>query len=271
MIIRAVFRYRIPVAILAGLSALLPFQYARDGFSTEANYGALSIALLVMGLLLWGKASDIAEDTLNPRSLALNPAKRRAALIVGTILIALPLPWIIATSLYYLGGYLALAAFGYLFSFGVGGIRLKNIFVVKNLSVAGLWALAVSSPFYFLSPQVNPTFFIQSLATNALLMLCFDVLNDIRDAKGDRESGIRTIPNTLGNIAAKIVCLAAIGAYGAYMATFYVPGLPDVMAYFMLAALAVVATPRQHYMLFQIQPLIWMAMVAVTLIKRIVI
>lgn len=269
MLIRAAFRYRLPMVLLAGLLALLPFQYALAGFDQTAQYGAVSIAMLAMAFICFNKAGDVREDVANPASLPLNPSKRRAAIIVGSIFYLLPMPWIALHSIYFLGAWLAFGELFYLYNFGAKRLRLKRLLVVKNVLPAGMFAVATVCPYYFLAPDHTLPNILMSLVPNFFLMLAIDIMTDIRDSDGDLKNGIRTLPNTLGDIPAKIAALACIAAGAGYLATFYMPELPLMMAYFVMAALVVIAAQHRHYLLFQTMPFIWIAMTAVTILKKI--
>lgn len=269
MLIRAAFRYRIPMVLLAGLLALLPFQYTVAGFDGVALGASLAVALLAMSFICLNKASDLREDAGNPKSLPLNPAKKRAALIAGAIFYLLPIPWIALHSAYFLATWFVFGEMFYLYNFGAKRLRLKRLFIVKNIVPAGLLAAATVCPYYFLAPDHSMPALLMSAVPNFFFMLAIDIMNDIRDTRGDVKNGIRTLANTLGEIPAKIAALACIVAGAVYLGTYYMPELPLMMAYFVMAALVVVASRSRHYMLFQMIPFIWIAMTSVTLLKKI--
>lgn len=76
--------------------------------------------------------------------------------------------------------------------------RLKDIPVMKNVVVATSWALVtVLFPAMHLS---DPAWWIVIMSVYFMLVKTFidTVLYDIRDVKGDRENGVRTIPVLIG-------------------------------------------------------------------------
>jgi 4-hydroxybenzoate polyprenyltransferase len=86
--------------------------------------------------------------------------------------------------------------------------RLKDIPVMKNLTVALSWALVtILLPAMHLS---DPKTFLVGLIVYFMLVKTFidTVLYDIRDAKGDRENGVRTIPVLIGTKKTVVVLLA---------------------------------------------------------------
>lgn len=93
--------------------------------------------------------------------------------------------------------------------------RLREFFVIKNMSVGVMWALmAILTPVYF---------GIFDLSVIALFLLFFfrmtfqTGLIDLRDIEGDKKAGIKTIPMILGQektlLVAQIINLIPIGLF----------------------------------------------------------
>jgi len=86
--------------------------------------------------------------------------------------------------------------------------RLKDIPVMKNVVVAISWALVtILIPALHLS---NPDSWLVFMVVYFMFIKTFidTVLYDVRDVKGDRENGVRTIPVLLGSEKTVIVLLA---------------------------------------------------------------
>jgi 4-hydroxybenzoate polyprenyltransferase len=80
-----------------------------------------------------------------------------------------------------------------------GVSRLKDIPVVKNLVVAGSWALVTTLlPAMQITQNINPLICCYILYFMLAKVFINAVLYDVRDIKGDREMGIRTMPVILG-------------------------------------------------------------------------
>jgi 4-hydroxybenzoate polyprenyltransferase len=87
--------------------------------------------------------------------------------------------------------------------------RLKEIPLVKNLVVAGTWALVTT-----LLPALhlaNPFTAGVALVVYFMLIKTFvdNILYDVRDVAGDRENGIKTMASLLGERKTLVILLAA--------------------------------------------------------------
>ncbi len=190
-------------------------------FQTFAGYllfGVAPSALLCMAVFLitfstysLNKLTDMAEDSINmPERIAFINGKKRLILFasLGAYLLSIPLAFL-ATPLAVVIVFVPILANMLYSSRPLPHLpRLKDIPVMKNVFVATSWATVCT----FL-PAVD----ISSLSRATVLLVLYfmlvkvfinTTLYDVRDVKGDRESGVKTIPVILGNRRTMMILLA---------------------------------------------------------------
>jgi 4-hydroxybenzoate polyprenyltransferase len=184
----------------------------------------LIITLAVACICQWNRLTDVKEDTLNcPADLKDAQAKRNAIKIFcyagGTICVALALvtefTWPIA-GLVIFG-----AAVGYFYNSPLlpshPHLRLKNMFLIKNLSSGAGWSLGLLVfPMLRINTQPDGRFFTAFVYMFAMVMT-YEIMWDIRDVAGDTRTHIRTLPVVLGINGARLyasilqlICLGII-------------------------------------------------------------
>ena len=158
--------------------------------------------LVVYSVYSLNRLTDQEEDAVNApeRSIFVEGNERfLLAIAVVSYLVALVLGWLespFAASILLFPIISGIAYSKNIFSaFGIP--RLKDIFLVKSLSVASSWAFcAAFLPALYLSGNfiklgfIFPFFFIK--------MFINTVLFDVRDVKGDALNGVKTIPVVIG-------------------------------------------------------------------------
>jgi len=158
--------------------------------------------LVVYSVYSLNRLTDQEEDAVNApeRSIFVEGNERfLLAIAVVSYLVALVLGWLespFAASILLFPIISGIAYSKNIFSaFGIP--RLKDIFLVKSLSVASSWAVcAAFLPALYLSGNfiklgfIFPFFFIK--------MFINTVLFDVRDVKGDALNGVKTIPVVIG-------------------------------------------------------------------------
>jgi 4-hydroxybenzoate polyprenyltransferase len=86
--------------------------------------------------------------------------------------------------------------------------RLKDIPVVKNLVVAISWALVTTLLPAMQAPRITGTIVAFVLYFMLAKVFINAALYDVRDVKGDREMGVKTMPVLLGSRRTTIILLA---------------------------------------------------------------
>lgn len=207
--------YRIHVIVVFALlliSYITPFlssTYAPYIPHSAEFYGVVfSFTLLWAGYYIGNKYFDYKEDAISQAA----EARRSPALAYAvTAMYILPLPWILWLHLPLLP-YLALIGVTLGYSITVAGVRIKNLFLIKNLYAAGSWwmTIAVAVAFYTNSGMS----FADALRYTYdifLLLMVFELLWDIRDIEGDKAVGNMTVPVVLGITMTKLIIFGCIG------------------------------------------------------------
>lgn len=166
----------------------------------------IAVGLVTFAVYNANNLTDLDEDAVNsPRCAAFVERHSRAIAGVCAIaaVLALALAWIA-------GGFLAVAVVlvpvvtGVLYSVPIAGRRLKDVFALNTVLVAGAWAVTVTYlPVAVVDGAVSS---IHTIPVCAILFLrtvvSVEVFN-VRDVAGDRASGVSTLPATLGLQATK--------------------------------------------------------------------
>ena len=196
----------------------------------------LIIFLLSISIYNINKKTDIKEDKISHPARAKFIKKYGSFILLGSI-IAYIFGAILSFSInIYLGGlYIFTLIINLLYgkNFSLGPIklsRLKKKFIIKNLIVAFTWAFMVT---------LMPVFFFNNTKTFQIILIFFfiffkvfanTIFFDIRDIKGDRSVGIKTIPVYFGIKKTKLF-LQKINIF-----SFSFLGLPAIFNVFPLSA-----------------------------------
>jgi 4-hydroxybenzoate polyprenyltransferase len=171
----------------------------------------LIITLAVACICQWNRLTDVTEDALNcPGDLKDAQAKKNAIKILcyagGIISVVLALftepTWTLA-GLVVFG-----AAVGYFYNSPLlpsqSHLRLKNIFIIKNLSSGAGWSAGLLVfPMLRANTQPDGSFFTAFVYMFAMVMT-YEIMWDIRDVTGDTRANIRTLPVVLGINSARV-------------------------------------------------------------------
>jgi 4-hydroxybenzoate polyprenyltransferase len=160
----------------------------------------LLIATFFLGISVYSlnRLTDLEEDSVNLPDRGRFFKKNRDYLLFASlesINIAVVLAFFSNPSAIII----ILFAFFIAFFYGVGThrLRLKNILLLKNITIAGtMTTAAVLLP---LMVHTNIPFIVLMVAYFIFLNIFIEsVLHDVRDIEGDRKAGVRTIPASLG-------------------------------------------------------------------------
>ena len=200
------------------ISLLLPLYFLAflPRLTSRELLVALSLFMICNWILLFNKTTDLAED-IHESSLPIDQAhigiiKQLAYIcLIISLLLLLKMPEILAIFLFF-GG---LLGFIYSYPIRIGGknFRLKNIFLVKNLSAAVIWTGLTCMPFYFLFPDFPRMLIFLKVISAFFLSVFLEIMIDIRDTEGDRQAGIMTLPNTLGIARTKTIAFCILTGY----------------------------------------------------------
>lgn len=202
----------------------------------------LIVFLMTFSIYTMNRKTDISEDLINHPERA--EFFRKSGKVLFILAIFSYLSVFIVT---FLRGGLAflppliVLIFGFLYSFpwipkkiGKTYRRLKDIIVIKNLTVSVMWALtSVLLPiFYIFSPFSYSVFILFSFVIFRLVINT--ILFDARDMEGDKKENVRTIPVSLGIKKTKslLYFLNIIISVIIILSVLY--GVLPILAYFLL-------------------------------------
>jgi 4-hydroxybenzoate polyprenyltransferase len=224
---------RFHIVAIAALAAAV-FGWLFDG-----RLGLLAGALVGADwflLNLWNRIADVPEDFRNGIDGTDFVAAHARALSIGAwaVLAAsllLPLGW----PLFALR--LAFHAGGFVYSFRVRGVRLKEIFVVKNVFSGLLFIASVIGYPLALGAAQLPAAEVLALAAFFLpLEITYELIYDLRDFDGDRAEGIVTVPVAWGAARTRALIRALIAASAIALAGGYLGGALGWRELVMIAA-----------------------------------
>lgn len=173
------------------------------------SYIILSAFFVCAGAYSYNNITDIKEDRINRKKANYFAEKTSGKVIAASCFIA---GFYFATKLSLASTivYLSCAILGVVYSF----LRIKRYFLIKNLWTAF---------------SVSQSLLIGAFATSAAggiveeyvaifsLLLVNSIIADMRDAEGDRKSGIATLPVKIGIGNTKIVVCALFASIGAWI------------------------------------------------------
>ena len=166
---------------------------------------SLSSALLLLAAFLLSfsvyslnRVTDLEEDSINLPDGGRSIKKNRDYLIFAS-LESINIALVLAFFSYPSAVIVILFAFFVAFFYGLGSsrFRLKNIVLLKSITVAGTMTLtAVALAF---AVYANSAFIVLTVTYFILVkILIATMLLDVRDIEGDLKAGVRTIPVSLG-------------------------------------------------------------------------
>ena len=194
------------------MPALLTYFWNLDaGLALPFKY-YLMITFTTAGGYIYNMATDEAEDAINYSAryrlfgsgAADTMATTRAAVVICFIMgfvLALPAGWVFV--LY--GG--VVNFLGSLYSrplrFGAGRpFRIKEIPLLKNLYAGVFWSVAlVLTPYLYVDARPGQLALLTILISLGLNYFV-ELMWDLRDMRGDRQAGVRTLPLVLGEAPA---------------------------------------------------------------------
>jgi len=170
--------------------------------------GSLTFMGIIFGIYTMNRLTDTVEDFTNDIGRLLFFQHKRIFFCLGAFSLAASAGWLLwegkLTWLHYL---LMCIGLGYSFRivpwYARGGMRwtrIKEMVLVKNLSVAFLWGAAIFLvPIHYAAIRNINEAHVWLLAAG-LIISCFNstLFDDIVDEPGDRVAGIKTVPTVWG-------------------------------------------------------------------------
>lgn len=212
---------RFHIVAIAALAAAV-FGWLFDG-----RLGLLAGALVGADwflLNLWNRIADVPEDLRNgidgtdfvaahARSLSLGAW----AALAASLLLPLGRPLLALRLAFHAGGFV--------YSFRVRGVRIKEIFVFKNVFSGLLFIASVIGYPLALSAAAPRAAEVLALAAFFLpLEITYELIYDLRDVEGDRAEGIVTVPVAWGAERTRALIQALIAASALALVSGYACG-----------------------------------------------
>jgi len=237
-------RNKLHLSILSALGAVAWPMY----FGINVNWWAiLTVFLLTFSIYQYNRLTDDVEDSANnPESF--HDAKKNEILITYVSFYLLSIIALIIAYQFGMTAFwvtLVIEIIGFLYNHKCfpdflsnmlgGARRLKDIYVVKNLTPPIDWATAlVFLPLIFENEPLS----LQAWICWAYVFICtffIEVMWDMRDRHGDLISGIKTIANSFSLYKTKVILntLNAASGIGIMFATY--KGVLPQVSYFLLS------------------------------------
>jgi geranylgeranylglycerol-phosphate geranylgeranyltransferase len=158
------------------------------------------IFFVTMGAYGINHVTDRNEDLVNKPNSPINTGRKteRQILVFSLAckLIAIVSAALISPAALAVVSIIVLGSFFYSFKL-IGGERLKDILIVKNIVIALLWAIVPLLPMLAWGFSVPFAYLIVVFFVFTHDFIS-SVLSDLKDVKGDKAAGIRTFPSVYG-------------------------------------------------------------------------
>jgi 4-hydroxybenzoate polyprenyltransferase len=210
-------------------------------------WAVLTVFLLTLSIYQYNRLTDDVEDAANEKENLRN-AQQNTFLIKYVFFYATSLVCLVIAGFFGLQAFLItllVEIIGFLYndkcfpesvSKALGGAkRLKDIYVIKNLTPPIDWATAmIILPAVFVNEPVS----LKVWVCWVYIFTCaffIEVMWDIRDRKGDLISGIKTIANTLTLYRTKVFLIISSSLSGGMMVYATMSGIMPNSTYFLLS------------------------------------
>jgi len=184
----------------------------------------VSTALITYSIYSLNRITDMEEDASNiPERVKFLEDKKELILILSVMSYTTALLIGILKNLWTLPIFITPFLVGIVYSIKIASFRIKDVFGMKNISIAFSWAFSSSFlPYVFISNTEK-----MALIFTFLFIKCFvnTVVFDMRDVEGDRKAGARTIPVVLGVEKTRFILLVANSMLIPWAALCYIQNL----------------------------------------------
>lgn len=252
--LRYFFRNKLHLSLLSALAAASWSVY----FEIPVNgWAILTVFLLTFSIYQYNRLTDDIEDAINDPD-SLERATKSDIFITYVIFYLISILSLVIASRFGASAFLAatfIIVIGYLYNHKSfpprlvkrlkGARRLKDIYIVKNLTPPLDWATAlIFLPLFFEGRPLS----LKAWICWGYVFICaffIEVMWDMRDRHGDLVSGIKTIGNTLSFPQTKRLLIAISLISGAILFGFTFTKILPASSYFLLlnnVAVMVIAT-----------------------------
>jgi len=192
---------RADLAIEAVSFMILSLTYM-DALPPAGTIAALiaCVFFVTLGVYGFNNVTDFHEDSINKPHSAVMSGRKTCRQILNFSLLcklfAVISAYFISWAALIVVSVIILGSFFYS-SKPIGGGRLKDMFLVKNVTIALLWAMLLLLPMLAWGVAVPFPYFIVVFFVFTHDFIS-SVLSDLKDVEGDRHAGIMTFPAVYG-------------------------------------------------------------------------
>ena len=205
------FVYNLDVFLMYGSIAFLLIQKMAPFHPNSINIFSIFVAniLYIVSVYTLNKVSDTPEDSLNRISghTFNNHTIHKLSLLFFLVSLLL---YLIPGKIEFLLSGCLLWLLGLLYSFPKK-YRLKNVFIIKNLTPAFCWFFSLCLIIYSGNLGLRITDIMKLLSPMLFLFFTFEIIWDMPDCSGDKAHGIRTLPGVIGFNATRYVLCGLLG------------------------------------------------------------
>lgn len=222
---------------LSAMGFLSIFSVERYLGAAFEPFGCLSFMGIIFGIYTLNRFTDTTEDFTNDIGRMLFFHRKKAFLILACAALAISMG-ILLLSRKWNWMHFLLLAMGFAYSYrvvpwysraaGFRLLRIKEMTLLKNLSVSFLWGSSVFVVPILHSGAAYDGFTIRLLALGLFLSTLNNTLfDDILDEAGDRVAGIKTLPTTWGGRNSQILLMTLDLLWLCLVAAFRYTGAID--------------------------------------------
>ena len=192
----------------------------------------VSTSLITYSIYSLNRITDMEEDSSNiPERVAFLENRKNVILFLSILSYVIALIMGVMENLWTLLIFLTPLGVGIIYSIKLASFRIKDVFGMKNISIAFSWAFSSAFLPYVFMPNLEEGLMVFFF----LFIKCFvnTVVFDTRDMEGDEKAGAKTIPVVLG-VKKTMFILLVINSFLipwsilCYLHNFFVPYLPVI-------------------------------------------
>ncbi len=242
--INAIIRHRLAVLVC---SACATWGWARLIGQPILVEDYAVVTLAIGSIYWWNRLSDEAEDAVNDtrgwedaRELARGIRRTCVLCAVGAVSLSLMRGDRLGSA-FVIGVLLLGLLYSSAISRGAWSLRLKDVFLVKNMTSSIGWSvLTVLYPAVHAGTPLTAEHGY-AFVTMFAAVWAVELIWDIRDTEGDRSAGVRTVPVLAGTSVARYLVVGLSAASAGLILWATIRGVLDVVWLFVLMSPALTA------------------------------
>jgi 4-hydroxybenzoate polyprenyltransferase len=178
-------------------------------YNIDINFNLLLASFLIaFSVYSLDKLSNLEEDSISlPKRAQFISRHKKLFIYVTVASYAFAIVLACLKNIVALSVILSPLLIGLLYSLKIANVRLKDIPILKNISISASWAIV--GTFLPLAVSFEPDLIRIIIIFYFCFIKCFinTVIFDVRDIEGDSANGVRTIPVILGLKTTKILLI----------------------------------------------------------------